>query len=206
MLFRSYELNGLFAWLLRELDFEVTLMSARVRDREDRFGPEFDHLTLRVTCPDDPALPDVPWLADVGFGDSFEAPLRLDRRNRVQEDRLGEYRIDEGQDSLALWQKRGGAWEEQYRFSLQPRQMQEFGGMCRYHQTSPESPFSQRRVCSYATENGRLTLSEEKLISTEAGQRLERPIAESEYRTILKELFDISLNQDFSGRNEEESS
>src|SRR3989337_113684 len=43
-----YELNGLFAWLLRELGFDVTLLSARVAGGDGGFGPEFDHLILLV--------------------------------------------------------------------------------------------------------------------------------------------------------------
>ena len=36
-----YELNGLFAALLRELGYEVTLLSARVSCEQGGFGPEF---------------------------------------------------------------------------------------------------------------------------------------------------------------------
>src|SRR5207248_7901536 len=65
-----YQMNGAFAALLRALGFQVTLLSARV-DREDgSAGPEFDHLALKVDLEE-------PWLADVGFGDSFVEPLRL---------------------------------------------------------------------------------------------------------------------------------
>src|SRR6476620_2196832 len=42
-----YELNGLFAWLLRQLGFTVTLLSARVAQADGDFSPEFDHLTLQ---------------------------------------------------------------------------------------------------------------------------------------------------------------
>src|SRR6266540_1131840 len=38
-----YELNGLFALLLRELGFDVTLLSAGVAHADGGFGPEFDH-------------------------------------------------------------------------------------------------------------------------------------------------------------------
>jgi N-hydroxyarylamine O-acetyltransferase len=58
-----YEANGLFAALLRELGFNVALLSARVMDG-GKLGPEFDHLTLLVQLEER-------WLADVGFGDSF---------------------------------------------------------------------------------------------------------------------------------------
>ena len=43
-----YELNGLFAALLRELGFQVEMLSARVANREGVFGPEFDHMALLV--------------------------------------------------------------------------------------------------------------------------------------------------------------
>src|SRR5262245_39731528 len=49
-----YELNGLFAALLRALGFDVTLLSAGVARAGGGFGPEFDHLTLRVTTDDRP--------------------------------------------------------------------------------------------------------------------------------------------------------
>src|SRR5213080_2780696 len=66
-----YELNGAFAALLRALGFQVTLLSARVARSDGGEGPEFDHLTLRIDLEE-------PWLADVGFGDSFLEPLRLE--------------------------------------------------------------------------------------------------------------------------------
>src|SRR4029077_20268802 len=68
-----YELNGAFAALLRALGFRVTLLSCRVAREDGSYGPEFDHLTLRVDLEE-------PWLADVGFGECFLEPLRLESR------------------------------------------------------------------------------------------------------------------------------
>ena len=65
-----YELNGAFASLLRAIGFKVTLLSARVPRDDGGQSPEFDHLALRVDLEE-------PWLADVGFGDSFPEPLQL---------------------------------------------------------------------------------------------------------------------------------
>jgi N-hydroxyarylamine O-acetyltransferase len=198
-----YELNGLFAWLLKELGFEVNLLSARVGDGEGGFSPEFDHLALRVLCPADPVNPDVPWLADVGFGESFMTPLRLDRVDRVQ-DQVGPhvYRISESADYFSVWEKRGyGEWEEQYRFTLTPRRLAEFDEMCQYHQTSPASHFTQKRICSRATKNGRVTLSENRLIVSESGRRVDRPVLKEAYRAILEQEFGIKLAQDFINRD-----
>src|SRR5688572_12691144 len=80
-----YELNGLFGELLRSLGFRVDLLSARVADAEGSFGPEFDHLTLLVHL-------DSPWLADVGFGDSFRLPMRLEHGFELT-DESGTYRL-----------------------------------------------------------------------------------------------------------------
>src|SRR5262245_30849131 len=52
-----YELNGLFAALLRALGFDVTLLSAGVARATGGFGPEFDHLTLQVTSGEEPRTP-----------------------------------------------------------------------------------------------------------------------------------------------------
>ncbi len=66
-----YELNGSFAALLTSLGFKVRMLSARVARKNGGFTPEFDHMTLLVTMKDR-------WLADVGFGESFTEPKRLD--------------------------------------------------------------------------------------------------------------------------------
>jgi N-hydroxyarylamine O-acetyltransferase len=189
-----YEVNGLFAWLLEELGFEVTLLSARDAQADGGFGLEFDHLTLQVLCPGDPAAPARPWLADVGWGDSFNEPLRLDLPDVEQPEGLRSYRLVSHDGYQVLWQRGyDGSWEGQYRFDLRPRQLSDFESMCRYHQTSPLSSFTQRRVCTMATENGRMTLSESKLSVTERGQKQDIAVSAGEYQTVLAERFGILL-------------
>jgi N-hydroxyarylamine O-acetyltransferase len=66
--------------------------------------------------------------------------------------------------------------------------------MCRYHQTSPQSHFTQKRICSVATESGRVTLSDMRLIETSNGQRQERTLASpEEYVSVLRERFGIVM-------------
>lgn len=183
-----YEMNGAFASLLQAIGFQVTLLSARVARQDGAFGPEFDHLTLRVDL-------DQPWLADVGFGDSFVEPLRL-LPGIAQQDAGSIYRIIEtaGAFQLQKWEA-GNAWKDMYKFTLQPRQMQEFADMCRYHQTSPESSFTRKRLCSRATPDGRITLSDMKLVITRDGKKEERTLSsEEEWRAALREYFDVVLD------------
>jgi N-hydroxyarylamine O-acetyltransferase len=87
-----------------------------------------------------------------------------------------------------------GNWTAQYSFSTQPRRLEEFAGMCHFHQTSPDSSFTQNRICSRATPEGRITVSEMKLIVTSSGRRRETTIAsEEERQRVLQREFGIRL-------------
>jgi N-hydroxyarylamine O-acetyltransferase len=182
-----YELNGLFSWLLRELGFQVTLLSARVYGGNGP-GREFDHLILQVDL-------DEPWLADVGFGDSFREPLRLDHSGE-QKQGSDSFRISREADTLTMSCRHPGTdWEPRYLFSLQPRQLMEFSSTCDYQQTSPDSHFTQRRICTLATANGRITLGETHLIVTEDGERRETAVDDpEEYLQLLRRHFGIDLD------------
>jgi N-hydroxyarylamine O-acetyltransferase len=182
-----YELNGAFAALLRELGFRVTLLSARVSTGES-LGPEYDHLALRVELEQD-------WLADVGFGDSFVEPLQLEPD--LEQEQFGRrYRLISADGGMCLESNADGTWKKQYTFGQQPRQLSEFAGMCLYHQTSPDSHFTRKRVCSLATREGRITLTGDKLIETRDGVREERVLrGDEEWRAMLREKFGVNLPQ-----------
>jgi len=180
-----YELNGLFAWLLRELGFRVEMLSARVCNGGEP-GPEFDHMALLVHLEESV-------LADVGFGDSFIEPLELDdAREQIQ--RGVAYRIEsDGEIERMLERKPGQASFVVYQFTRQPRQLSEYVEMCVWQQTAPESHFTQKRVCSLATPDGRVTLSDMKLIVTKNRERKERRLSDDdEYRSILSKYFGIA--------------
>lgn len=65
-----FEMNGLFAWALRELGVAVTLLGAAVTRFNTPPKPQPDHLISRVDL-------ERPYLADVGFGDGLLEPLPL---------------------------------------------------------------------------------------------------------------------------------
>src|SRR5215472_2183394 len=182
-----YELNGAFAALLRALGFQVTLLSARAARANGGEGPEFDHLTLRVDLEE-------PWLADVGFGDSFLEPLRVTADlEQPQGPRIFRLLDDAGVWRLEM-REPGMPWKKQYSFTLRPRGLSEFAGMCRYHQTSPESHFTQKRICTRATAQGRVTLAEFRLIFTRDGHREEKVLGSEEERSeALREYFGVVL-------------
>jgi N-hydroxyarylamine O-acetyltransferase len=183
-----YELNGLFASLLNKLGFEVSLLSARVCD--GKIIAEFDHLALLVNVPGLSGS----WLADVGFGDGFLEPLQL-IEDLEQPQGGATYRLS--RDAHRWFNARrdkGGDWSLAYDFTLQPHQLEEFAGMCHYHQTSPDSHFTKRRICSRATPTGRITLADMRLIRTTNGVREERLLrSEDESQAALRKYFNIVL-------------
>lgn len=182
-----YELNSAFCSLLRELGFRVSMLSAGVARGEGGFDPPFDHMTLLVHLEDR-------WLADVGFGDSFREPLRLDLRGR-QDQNDESYRIVDAEESQVIVERlESESWKPQYRFTLDPYRLDDFDEMCRYHQTSPESPFTQKRVCTLATPDGRITVTGMRLIVTERGEKQERELSShEEWLAALREHFGIEL-------------
>jgi len=175
-----YELNGLFAELLAGLGFRVDRLAARVVRDDGSLGIPFDHMCLRV---------DGNWLADVGFGDSFIRPLRLDDRSD-QSDGRRTFRIaDDGPGACVLHD----AGRPAFRFELAPFALADFAPGCHYHETSPDSHFTRRRVVSRLTSDGRLTLRDDRLITTDAiAGKTETPIADAaEWRRLAADLFGL---------------
>jgi N-hydroxyarylamine O-acetyltransferase len=184
-----YELNRIFALLLRQIGFQVTFISGEIRARDGSFGPPFDHMALLVTL-------DQPYLVDVGFGDSFLTPLKITTTEQ-QPQASGTFHLEQDGDYYYLERRNGDRRSHAktlYRFTLQPHEPEAFNGMCHYHSTSPQSHFTQKLLCSRPTENGRITLSESKLIITQDHQRKETTLHSEEERLgVLQKYFSITL-------------
>lgn len=184
-----YEVNGLFAALLRALGFCVKMLSAEVAHANGGFSQPFDHMVLMVEL-------EKRWLVDVGFGDSFLEPLQIDTTSeQVQGDQS--FKIVPGDGYLVLLRRDGEEWKPQYRFTVEPHELVDYEEMCRYHQTSPQSHFTQNRICSRVTPDGRITLSGMRFIATSKGAREERTIAsQDEYEELLRGQFGVVMRPD----------
>lgn len=177
-----YELNGSFAALLSGLGFETTLHEARVHGAAG-LGIRYDHACVMVQL-------DRPYLVDVGFGDSFVEPM-LFEPSRIHKERGRRFVIEQV----------GGGWfdllqddEPQYRFSTEVRTLGDFTPGCEHHQTSPESSFTQKTVCSLATEDGRITISGDRLIESTGDERREHELTGAALASTLRHRFGIELS------------
>ena len=75
------ELNGLFAWLLQKIGFDVTLVSCSHYNADrDTFDDIFDHLALLIN------LESVQYLVDVGYGhiNQHLAPIEVSENNVIR--------------------------------------------------------------------------------------------------------------------------
>lgn len=179
-----FELNGSFAGLLTAIGFRVTLLSAQVYTGGGDLGPPQDHLALRVDL-------DEPWLVDVGFGKFTRHPVRLDSR-APQDDDEGEVQVvaaEHGDLDVIL------AGRPNYRLDLKPRRLDDFTAMAWYHSNSPDSPFTQHVSCSLATPEGRVTVSDNRLITTVGDDRTETELADDEVVAAYQRHFGISLTE-----------
>jgi len=156
-----YELNGAFAWLLRALGFDVTIVAANVHAGAGAWTPDFDHMALVVT------IDAQRYLVDVGFGDSCRVPLALAQRGR-QHDGVQDYAMAEEGGWYTLSKAHLADFEvpmqPSFRFVLTPRSFDEFVPRCHFHQTSQKSHFRRKTVCSRASAGGRITFTGTEIV------------------------------------------
>ncbi|XP_060137796.1 arylamine N-acetyltransferase, pineal gland isozyme NAT-10-like [Zootoca vivipara] len=195
-----FELNGLFLWLLQALGFEAKAVAGRVRNRfTGRYGPPLDHMVILVQ------LGGRQLLCDVGFGEGFTEPLELKASvEQVQEGGIFWLGLQGGVWVLERREVSGKEGRPLYRFTLEEKKLDDFTGMCLYHQTSPSSIFACKSFCSLQKENGgRLTYMGWRLISKKGGESTETLLQSTEIPVVLREKFGINLSGDFKPKDEE---
>ncbi len=183
-----YELNGLFFDLLSHLGYKAKMISARVANSKGGFGKEFDHMAIIVKLDDE-------WLVDVGFGDSFIEPLKFEIELPQKQYGMTYKIVKHDEDYFKLQRSSDGEkYIGQYIFKLDKRALSDYTEMCVHNQTSPTTMFTQKRICTRATEDGRVTLSDLKLIITKGGVKTETQLKdEEEYKLNLQKLFKINI-------------
>lgn len=181
-----YELNLLFNWLLAELGFSSQIIAARIFGEDELLGPEFDHMGVYVKAEKD-------FLVDVGYGDLFITPLEI--REGEQFDGRNYFRIERWKEEYLLSMSENGVnYSKRYIFNLNPVKVNDFAAICLDKQVNPDSYFVKNMVCTRATETGRVTIFNHKLVERDNGVKKETAIeGDSELRKVLRERFDVRI-------------
>ncbi|MGM9988980.1 MAG: arylamine N-acetyltransferase [Bacillaceae bacterium] len=182
-----FETNTLLHWVLTELGYDVSFLSASLWNEEkEAYNPDCSHLALLVQL-------DKNYLVDVGVGGGFLYPLVIEG-GFTYKDANGTYEVKQvDEQNYLVMKQEEGVWMKLFTFSTEPRKLEEFHPQCHYYETSPDTFFTQKRLISRITENGRVTLKEEKLKVTTLEEVKEFPItSEEEWKQGLQEYFQIS--------------
>lgn len=211
-----HELNGLFAWLLSSLGFDVKMLSANYFDPDKgKFKGDFDHMTLMVR------LGGQDYLTDVGFGNIHQQydPIRMtEGASHLQPG--GEYKLGRSGTFWCLQhQVRNvvghhhaqlnrvnlqGSWQTLFRFDVVARELSEFQPRCEEYQTDKENcMLAAVPVCINKSDQG-------KVVNTLTGRRFtsvrfvdrdtdvrtnQSNLSNEEYNEKLDNIFGIQLVQ-----------
>lgn len=148
-----FEVNGLFAAVLRELGFDVTTLIARVRWKTpDELDTARTHMLSRIE------LPEGPFIADIGFGGlTMTGPIRLEM-DTEQETPHEPRRLVAHEDGIELQAKLGEDWASVYRFTLEPHRRSDYEVASWHTSTHPSSIFVQFLIAARPGADRRVTL------------------------------------------------
>lgn len=189
-----FEMNGLFSRVLEALGFEIVRLRARVwfmRSYPDEITfPSHQIMLIK--------LDGKSYIADVGFGGMGPIePLHLEH-NAEQWNVDMTFRLTEDAafGTMLEGKKPGeGAWLKMYTFDRTPCFPVDYEPANFYLCRSPESFFTQNRVCARPALNGRASLHQ-KLFKSSRNEQIEREVSVEDYQALLAEYFDITLNRE----------
>lgn len=180
-----YENNGLFAWALEAIGFQVTKVAGAGKREIYGDSVEGTHLVLMVHL-------DRPYIADVSFGDGLVEPM-LFQEGTVRQ-RFWEYRLEKLDELWWRFHNHANAGSPSYDFIAQPAVPSLLKEKSAFLQTAPQSPFVLNAICQrhfpdrIETLRGRV---HKTVQASDASQRLLTDVAE--YRAVLQQVFNIDL-------------
>ncbi|XP_068117702.1 arylamine N-acetyltransferase, pineal gland isozyme NAT-10-like isoform X2 [Hyperolius riggenbachi] len=206
------ELNHLLFWVLKSMDYNVVMLATHVyQPHLDEYNPSATHLLLKVT------IDNKVYIVDGAFGSSSQIwqPLEL-ISGKDQLQTPGIFRLTENNGTWFLDKIRrkqmvsDGSFSESelidrscykkiHCFTLEERTIEFFEFSSRFHQTSPESAFANKSVCTLQVSDGLRALvgwtyTETKYNYREGIDLVEfKTLQNDEIEEVLREKFGIVL-------------
>lgn len=155
------------------------------------YDHDFGHMMVITT------IDGVDFLVDVGFGNSFLYPKEM-VFGKVQMDytTYWKFETDPDENYLLKYSSDASTYYTKYKFVKDKKQIIQFLNMCEYHQKSAESRFTQGKLITIKTAEGRITLTNKKIKILNKGETTEDSILnEDEFLSKLEQYFKISYRQ-----------
>ncbi len=180
-----FELNGAFSELLMALGFDVMRLGAAVL----LGGPNetIDHMAIEVEL-------DQAYLVDVGFGDCFIEPLRINVAG-PQDGGTGTFELIQSPQGLTLAEHEDTGIAAVYRFKRVNHQMSDFEPASQHLQTDPELKWRQKPFATRLIDGGpdRVTLLSDRIKFRLAGELTEQPVEPDGWEALLQEWFAMDV-------------
>lgn len=208
------ENNQLLNWVLKTLGYDTTILGAYVYNpQQNTYATRMTHLLIKVV------IGGKAYIVDAGFGVSGQMwqPMEL-ISGKDQPQIPGIFRFTENDgvwynekirrkqyipnqhfSDSDLLEKR--LCRKLYFFSLEPRTVADFQFQCTYLQTSPDSLFTKKSICSIQTTNGFRALIGWTLIETTYNYKEDMDVVEfttlqeEEVEKTLEDKFNIALER-----------
>ena len=188
-----FEVNGLFAAVLRELGFDITTLIGRVRwMAPEEVDTARSHMLMLVE------LPQGTYLADAGFGGlTMTGPIRFET-DIEQETPHEPRRLLTHDHGFELQAKIAGGWAPVYRFTLEPHRRTDYEVASWYTSTHPSSIFVQFLIAGRPREGKWLSLFNREFKIRGLDGKAETRVLDSadEIAEVLDSYFGIALSEE----------
>ncbi|NXB49125.1 ARY1 protein, partial [Leucopsar rothschildi] len=208
------ENNQLLGWVLKGLGYDTSFLGAYVfNPHQNAYATLMTHLVVKVV------IDGKAYVVDGGFGVSYQmwqpmelvsgkdqpqAPgvFRFTEKNGVwylEKTRRKQYIPNQSFSNSDLLEKK--ECRNIYMFSLEPRTVEDFRFQCTYLQTSPDSLFTKKSICTLQTTEGFRALIGWTLTETTYNYKENMDLVEfvtledEEVEKTLKEKFNITLER-----------
>lgn len=184
-----FELNGLLAYMLREMGFTVSEHFARFL-RGEKEIPMRRHRIVVVH------LEDGDYLCDIGVGQiAPRLPLKIEE-NAIQMQNDEKYRFaKDSRHGWVLWEMHNGAWREYLCFTNDAAFDVDFWQPSFFCEKHPDSPFNKTYMLAIKTPAGRRTIDDRtyKVFEGEKLVHIEENLSDVKLRSLFQNEFFLTI-------------
>lgn len=181
-----YELNGLFCMALDAIGFTYKMLAARPMFNYTARRPK-THMALAVK------VESKEWICDLGFGGyGLREPISMDNLGIIASQGGDEFMLTKIADTEYLLQiKIDDKLANLYSFEPYPQEWVDYTLANHFNSTSPDTIFTNKRLCIIQKQNGRVLLVDDELKIIENGVVSTKTVSKEDRDAVLEKYFGI---------------